>query len=120
MPRPAEWFERFDPITADFTYVRWLGDRKGIEQQTKIWDKIVVDRHAEFSEWAEILGRVQKRRIQIGTSGNLKEVSIWPLYGVPQYHQFGIDPKICLISSKASMLFKRPFTERPRIVAAYF
>jgi hypothetical protein len=23
----AEWFERFDPITADFTYVRWLGDR---------------------------------------------------------------------------------------------
>jgi len=27
-PRPSQWFEKFDPITADFTYVRWLGDRK--------------------------------------------------------------------------------------------
>jgi uncharacterized protein YecE (DUF72 family) len=25
MPRPARWFERFDPITAVFTYIRWLG-----------------------------------------------------------------------------------------------
>jgi len=65
MPRPAQWFEKFDPITADFTYVRWLGDRKGIEQQTKTWDKIIVDRRAELSEWAEILGKVQKRKIRI-------------------------------------------------------
>src|SRR5271169_5081931 len=42
MPRPAQWFEKFDPITADFTYVRWLGDRKGIEEQTKSWDKVIV------------------------------------------------------------------------------
>jgi uncharacterized protein YecE (DUF72 family) len=27
MPRPAQWFEKFDPITADFKYVRFLGDR---------------------------------------------------------------------------------------------
>jgi uncharacterized protein YecE (DUF72 family) len=65
MPRPTEWFEKFDPITADFTYVRWLGDRKGIEEQTKVWDKIIVDRRAELSEWAEILGKVHKRKIQI-------------------------------------------------------
>jgi uncharacterized protein YecE (DUF72 family) len=70
MPRPAQWFEKFDPITADFTYVRWLGDRKGIEQQTKVWDKVIVDRHAELSEWAEILGKVHKRRIQILTFAN--------------------------------------------------
>jgi uncharacterized protein YecE (DUF72 family) len=65
MPRPSAWFEKFDPITADFTYVRWLGDRKGIEEQTKVWDRIIVDRRAELSEWAEILGKVHKRRIQI-------------------------------------------------------
>jgi uncharacterized protein YecE (DUF72 family) len=65
MPRPASWFEKFDPITADFTYVRWLGDRKGIEEQTKVWDKIIVDRSAELSEWADILGKVHKRKIQI-------------------------------------------------------
>src|SRR6266851_2192206 len=35
VPRPWEMKEKFDLITADFTYVRWLGDRKGIEEQTK-------------------------------------------------------------------------------------
>jgi hypothetical protein len=44
MPRVNEIFEKFDPITSDFTYVRLLGDRKGIEQQTKIWVKVIVDR----------------------------------------------------------------------------
>jgi uncharacterized protein YecE (DUF72 family) len=70
MPRPAQWFEKFDPITADFAYVRWLGDRKGIEEQTKIWNKVIVDRRAELSEWAEILGKVRKRKIQIFAYAN--------------------------------------------------
>lgn len=35
MPLAREIFERFDPIAADFTYIRLLGDRKGIEKQTK-------------------------------------------------------------------------------------
>jgi uncharacterized protein YecE (DUF72 family) len=65
MPRPAQWFEKFDPITSDFTYVRWLGDRKGIEVQTKVWDKIIVDRKAELGEWVEVLKTVHKRKIQI-------------------------------------------------------
>ena len=30
MPRPWEMKEKLDLITADFTYVRWLGDRKAI------------------------------------------------------------------------------------------
>jgi uncharacterized protein YecE (DUF72 family) len=70
MSRPAQWFEKFDPITADFTYVRWLGDRKEIEKQTKVWDKIIVDRKAELSEWADILGKVYKRKVQIYTYAN--------------------------------------------------
>jgi uncharacterized protein YecE (DUF72 family) len=70
MPRPAQWFEKFDPITADFTYVRWLGDRKEIEKETKVWDKIIVDRTAELSEWADILGKVYKRKVQIYTYAN--------------------------------------------------
>ncbi len=37
---------------------------KGIEQQTKVWNKI-IDRRGELSEWAEILGKVHKRKIQI-------------------------------------------------------
>jgi uncharacterized protein YecE (DUF72 family) len=65
MPRPAQWFEKFDPITADFTYVRWLGDRKEIEERTKVWNEIIVDRHVELSEWVEVLKAVHKRKIQI-------------------------------------------------------
>jgi uncharacterized protein YecE (DUF72 family) len=61
---------KFDPITTDFTYVRWLGDREGIEEQTKTWDKIVVPRSRELSEWAEILGKVHKRKIQIYAYAN--------------------------------------------------
>jgi uncharacterized protein YecE (DUF72 family) len=59
MPRPREWFEKLDPITADFTYVRWLGDRKAIEEQTKVWNKLVVDRSAELQEWANMLGKLK-------------------------------------------------------------
>jgi len=70
MPRPAQLFEKFDPITADFTYIRWLGDRKGIEAQTKTWDAVIVDRSGELREWVEIVRKVHKRRIQIFAYAN--------------------------------------------------
>ena len=50
--------EKFDLITADFTYVRWLGDRKGIEQETKTWDRAIVDRRADLKNWADLLMRL--------------------------------------------------------------
>jgi uncharacterized protein YecE (DUF72 family) len=65
MPGPTGWFENFDPITADFTYVRFLGDRGAIEKQTKVWDRVIVDRQAELSDWAGVLGRVFKRAVPI-------------------------------------------------------
>lgn len=65
MPKSSQWFQNFDPITADFTYVRWIGDRKGIEEWTKVWDHIMIDRTRELSEWVEVLKSVYDRRIQI-------------------------------------------------------
>jgi uncharacterized protein YecE (DUF72 family) len=65
MPRPKQLFDRFDPITADFAYVRWLGDRKGIEEKTKTWNKIIVNRTADLGEWVEVLKKVHERKIQI-------------------------------------------------------
>lgn len=59
MPRPSEWFESVDPITADFTYVRWLGDRKEIEAKTKVWNRVIVDRSTELREWANVLGKLK-------------------------------------------------------------
>jgi uncharacterized protein YecE (DUF72 family) len=70
MPRPSQWFEKFDPITTDFTYVRWLGDRKGIEEQTKTWDKVIVDRSEDLAEWVQVLKTVHKRKIQIYAYAN--------------------------------------------------
>src|SRR6267142_3744294 len=55
VPRPWEMKEKVDLITTDFTYVRWLGDRKGIEKQTKTWDKVIVDRRADLLEWVDLL-----------------------------------------------------------------
>jgi uncharacterized protein YecE (DUF72 family) len=65
MPRPSRLFEKFDPITADFTYVRWIGDRKGIEEKTKAWNKAIVDRRGDLAEWVKVLKTVHKRPIQI-------------------------------------------------------
>jgi hypothetical protein len=65
MRRPAEWYEGFDPITADFTYIPWLGDRKGIEQQTRTWNKIIVDRRPELSEWAKVRYRTVRRGVSV-------------------------------------------------------
>jgi len=31
---PWEMQDKFDLLTSDFTYVRWLGDRKGIEERS--------------------------------------------------------------------------------------
>jgi len=70
MPRPKEWFTKGDAITTDFTYVRWLGDRKGIEEQTKLWDKTIVDRTRELEEWVEACKSFMKRKIRIFAFAN--------------------------------------------------
>jgi uncharacterized protein YecE (DUF72 family) len=54
IPRPWEMKEKFDVITADFAYVRWLGDRKAIEEQTTTWDKTIIDRTSDLKNWVEV------------------------------------------------------------------
>jgi uncharacterized protein YecE (DUF72 family) len=55
VPRPWEMKAKFDLVTADFAYVRWLGDRKKIEQQTTTWHKTVIDRTADLRNWVDLL-----------------------------------------------------------------
>jgi uncharacterized protein YecE (DUF72 family) len=59
MPLPAAM--AFDYLTADFTYVRLLGDRKGIEKQTKTWDRVIVDRKKELHSWVDVCQQITKR-----------------------------------------------------------
>jgi uncharacterized protein YecE (DUF72 family) len=63
MPRPSAIFEKFDPVTADFTCLRLLGDRKGIEQKTKVWDKVIVDRSKELMSWVNVCQRTVRRGV---------------------------------------------------------
>jgi uncharacterized protein YecE (DUF72 family) len=58
VPRPWEMKEQFDMVTADFLYVRWLGDRQGIEKQTTTWDKAIVDRQKDLRYWVDLLRRL--------------------------------------------------------------
>ena len=51
MPTITQLAEKLDVLTTDFTYIRWIGDRKGIEKKTKNWDKIIVGRESETRIW---------------------------------------------------------------------
>ncbi|MBZ5526996.1 MAG: DUF72 domain-containing protein [Acidobacteriia bacterium] len=70
MPPIGEVLQKIDPITADFTYIRWLGDRQGIEEQTKSWDKTIVDRRRELRAWAEACKKFLGRGIAVFAFAN--------------------------------------------------
>lgn len=70
MPRPADLFQRIDPFTADFTYIRFLGDRKAIEEKTETWDKAIVPRDKELAEWVPVVRKAHERRIKIFAYAN--------------------------------------------------
>jgi uncharacterized protein YecE (DUF72 family) len=61
---------KFDPITADWTYIRWLGDRKSIEEQTMAWDKTVVDRTQELTSWVDFCYQMLKRGVLVYAYAN--------------------------------------------------
>jgi uncharacterized protein YecE (DUF72 family) len=50
-----------DYLTGPFTYMRLLGDRKGIEKQTKIWGKVIVKRTGELRNWVDVCEKTTKR-----------------------------------------------------------
>jgi len=66
----TKWFERFDPITADFTYIRLLGDRKGIERLTKTWNKTILDCRKPLEEWVKVCDQAVRRGVQVYAYAN--------------------------------------------------
>ena len=64
MPRPSELLKTGDPLTGEFTYIRWIGDRKGIEERTKVWNRTIVDRTEDLRDWVEIV-RGLTRRVKV-------------------------------------------------------
>ncbi len=70
MPRPKEYLAKADAITTDFTYIRWLGDRKAIEELTKLWDKTIVDRSSDLEEWVKACRNFLKNKIRVFAFAN--------------------------------------------------
>jgi len=65
MPQPNELSQRFDPSKTDWTYIRWLGDRKGIERITTTCDKLVIDRTTEMSAWVDVCYETVRRAVKV-------------------------------------------------------
>jgi uncharacterized protein YecE (DUF72 family) len=65
MPGPRALLEMIDPVTAPFTYVRWLGDRHGIERLTRQWDKVIVDRARETAAWVPVIRSLLDRGLTV-------------------------------------------------------
>ena len=70
MPRPWEYKEKFDLGTADFAYVRWLGDRKGIEKLTMTWDRLIIDRREDLTKWADLFRQFISKHVKVYTYAN--------------------------------------------------
>jgi uncharacterized protein YecE (DUF72 family) len=70
MLRPDEWLICGDALTADFAYIRWLGDRKEIEEQTKIWDKTIVDRTGDLEQWVKACRNFMQKKIRVFAFAN--------------------------------------------------
>ena len=46
------WVPKLRELTADFTYIRWLGDRKKVEEP---FDLVRVDRSSDVRLWTEVI-----------------------------------------------------------------
>lgn len=60
MPLPHQQL-RLGMVTADFAYVRLLGDRHAIEKKSKRWGEIVEDKSRRVEAWAEVLREIVSR-----------------------------------------------------------
>jgi uncharacterized protein YecE (DUF72 family) len=62
MPYPKD-LGSYDLTTADFSYIRWLGNRKDIEKVTTTRNSTIIDRTADLQTWVDVCEKIQKRGI---------------------------------------------------------
>jgi len=65
MDRPEQLMSRAGIVTADFAYIRWLGDRRGIEKITTTWNESVIDRRSDVERWVPAIKDLLDRELQV-------------------------------------------------------
>lgn len=69
MPPIQKLLARCDPITADFAYIRFLGDHKKmdrlVESREKPWGSLAVDRTAETARWIPAVRGFLDRKLDV-------------------------------------------------------
>jgi uncharacterized protein YecE (DUF72 family) len=65
MSPPDQLFKHKEIVTAPFAYVRWLGDRYGIEKITKVWNQTVVDRSKDLDRWVPHLRALIEKKTEV-------------------------------------------------------
>lgn len=48
------WMPRLEDVTSDFTYIRWLGDRRTVPEN---FSEVKIDRSKEVEWWAEVINK---------------------------------------------------------------
>jgi len=61
MPHPDEFPAELELVTAPFSYVRLIGDRKRIDALTDRFDELVLDQGPRLRRWAALLERINGR-----------------------------------------------------------
>ena len=65
MPAIQELMHQHDVATADFAYIRWLGDRQAMEAMTQKWDRLVVDRTQATRTWVAVVRQLLARDLTV-------------------------------------------------------
>jgi uncharacterized protein YecE (DUF72 family) len=65
MPPIQELMRRHEVVTADFAYIRWLGDRQAMEAITQKWDRLVVDRMQDTRTWVAVVRQFLARDLTV-------------------------------------------------------
>ena len=86
----AQLASKFDVVTADFTYIRWLGDRKGIEERTKNWDANHRQPRAEMRTWIPVIRPIFRARGMMGYFNNH-----YAGFGPGSIELFGKSGRVC-------------------------
>jgi uncharacterized protein YecE (DUF72 family) len=65
MPPIQELMRQHEVMTANFAYIRWLGDRKAMETITQTWDHLAVDRTQDTRTWVAVVRQLLSRDLTV-------------------------------------------------------